>query len=167
MLYLNKINKILLSACTFLLFSCSQSFDVYADGHLEEISKTAGDVSVKMIVSKLSNNKNCKAKKSWRWGTERICPKNIVDRLEVKYKGKNVFVSLSAFSDLSNVRNLDIEYDKKETSSEYFVILSGGDAAFSYTAKLKFKGVTLQEKLVRHGEFPDKAWEKTIYGYNL
>jgi hypothetical protein len=45
--------------------------------------------------------------------------------------------------------------------------IHGGDAGTSYNVILKFDKGHLSEKIVRHGEFPDEAWELTKYGFNF
>jgi hypothetical protein len=85
--------------------------------------------------------------------------------LEVKVGGKPIFVPLSAFADLGNPRKVRIESRKEK--GRFAVILTGGDAATSYSATLEFRDNLLSERLVRHGEFPDQSWEKTLYKFNV
>ena len=81
----------------------------------------------------------------------------------VRSGNESVFIPLSAFADLGNPRDIRIEnYGGKS----FGIVLTGGDAATSYTAKLEFVNNLLAERTVRHGEFPEEAWEKTQYKFN-
>jgi hypothetical protein len=80
------------------------------------------------------------------------------------YLGVNrVFVPISAYSDLGNPRSSTIETADKG----FQIVVRGGDAATSYKATLVFEGGLLRSRKVVNGEFPDEAWEETIYSFNV
>ncbi|MEW6108482.1 MAG: hypothetical protein AB1632_04830 [Nitrospirota bacterium] len=85
--------------------------------------------------------------------------------MEVKVGGESIFIPLSAFADLGNPRSVNIESGKRK--NRFAVVLNGGDAATSYTARFDFRDNILSERVVRHGEFPDQSWEKTTYKFNI
>jgi hypothetical protein len=107
---------------------------------------------------------DCPSANSWRWGSEWECPQRRISALEVAFEKQAVFIPYSAFSDLGNPGSIQIERSAKDTS--YSIKIRGGDAATSYSAVLKFKSGLLLERIVRSGEFPSDAWEKTIYKFN-
>lgn len=130
-----------------------------------ELVAESGRISVRVTVTSSPESQTCNAATSWRWGAEGICPKSFVGALEVKLGGMPLFVPLSAFADLGNPRTVSIELHKEK--GRFAVVLTGGDAANSYSATLDFKDGHLNERVVRHGEFPEESWEKTIYKFNV
>lgn len=153
---------------TFLLIL--QIICPYAASMASEIPKNkelvaeTGQVSTRVFVSSFPESRPCKTASSWRWGAENSCPSTFVEALEVKVNDKLLFVPLSAFADLGNPRNVHIETRKEK--DRFAVVLTGGDAATSYSATLEFRDNFLSERMVRHGEFPSEAWEKTHYKFN-
>lgn len=130
----------------------------------KELVVESGGISVKVTVSPLPEFPPYNVPSSWRWGSENSCPRAFVGALEVKVMGMPVFVPLSAFADLGNPRDVRIE---SHNGNGFAVILTGGDAATSYTASLEFRDNLLSERMVRHGEFPDQSWERTLYKFNI
>lgn len=121
-------------------------------------------VLVKVSVSPYPSSQPCLAAASWRWGAENSCPKNTVTALEVKVDGVTVFVPVSGFLDLGNPKSVRIDPSKEDRTA---ITIVGGDAATSYAATLELRGHVLAERVVRHGEFPDESFERTIYGFNI
>lgn len=131
----------------------------------KELVAESGQVSVKVTVSSFLESRCCKAPSSWRWGSSNYCPRTFVSDWEVKVNGKSVFIPLSAFCDLGDP--LSVQIEARAAKSSFAVVLIGGDAGFSYSATLEFTNNLLSVRLVQHGEFPRKAWEKTIYKFNV
>lgn len=129
-----------------------------------ELSAASGQIGVKVLVAPLGESVRCRSALSWRWGAEGACPATVVGGVEVKVGPHAAFVPLSAFADLGNPRRVKIE--EREGKGRFAVILQGGDAAISYKAELEFRMDVLLERVVRHGEFPAEAWEKTTYKFN-
>lgn len=103
------------------------------------------------------------AKKGYRWGGEDLAPpRTVVYQLSVTESGDDVFVPLSAFADLGNPRTMEV----KATRRGFDLAITGGDAATSYRAALTFEQRNLVSRTVRHGEFPEVAWEETRYSFN-
>ncbi len=157
--------KMILYSVAIILLGSFSSFSAPAAVYDKEISTELGQVSVKVFVKSLPKSQPCDAASSWRWGAENACPRTIIGSVTIKAFGKSLFVPLSAFADLGNPRTVKIESRKEKES--FVVILAGGDAATSYSAMLEFRNNLLSERVVRHGEFPDEAWEKTIYKFNM
>jgi hypothetical protein len=124
-----------------------------------------GGVRLLVNVGQSRADEECRSANSWRWGVEQACPAKIISSITLEFRGKQVFVPYSAFSDLGNPASISVELDP--TGNKYSIKILGGDAATSYVALLKFKSDVLLEKIVRHGEFPDGAWEKTVYKFNI
>jgi hypothetical protein len=164
MWYPKKLAKLGISISVLTLVACHFPPQVKAGENIKKINKVKGKVTVRLVLLQPGKNYKCRAVESWRWGTERRCPKNVIDKLKIKYGRESAFVSFSAFSDLANFRSVSIETN--EDTSDFVVIIKGGDAATSYIARLNFRGKLLLERIVRHGEFPKNAWEKTIYKFN-
>lgn len=97
---------------------------------------------------------------SW-WGTEDSLPRTIISELSVTVDGRPTFVPLSSYADLADPREVQIQ----EQPSGFDVVISGSDAAGSYSAVLTFEDNALRQRLVRSGEFPDQRWEKTTYSF--
>jgi len=124
-----------------------------------------GPVRVSVSLENGRTTEDCPNARSWRWGSEQACPAQRISAIEVGYRKHSVFIPYSAFADLGNPTSLVIE--RGSASNTYSIKIVGGDAATSYSATLKFKAELLLEKIVRHGEFPESAWEKTLYNFNV
>jgi hypothetical protein len=151
----------------FLLLMILNDVHAAADGVLtndKELLVEREPVSVRVLVTFLPGTQPCKAASSWGWGAENTCPQSVIGALEIKVRGKAVYVPLSAFADLGNPRTVRIE--PREGKDRFAVILKGGDAATSYSAILVFQGNLLSERIVRSNEFPNDSWERTIYKFN-
>lgn len=97
-----------------------------------------------------------------RWGFESTIPKTLVSEIQVMVAKQKLFIPFSAYSDLANPVSYYLE-----TGAEIFqLIIKGGDAASSYKAELSFRNGQLWRRKVIHGEFPEEAWEETIYSFN-
>lgn len=133
-------------------------------GDEKELAAQDKYVSVKAKVSPYRSSEPCVAAASWRWGAENSCPKSTVSALEISVDGVAVFMPVSAFLDLGNPRSVRIDPSREGQS---LITIVGGDAATSYAATLQLGGHVLAERVVRHGEFPDESFEKTVYGFNF
>ena len=146
-----------------LLSSCTTQLQMKAQISLTELNAKSGKISVNATKSTFPESFECKAASSWRWGAENKCPGSYISSMVVNIDNNPVFIPLSAFADLGNPREVRIE---TYTEKRFAIILIGGDAATSYTARLYFSNGLLIERMVSHGEFPDDAWEKTRYKFN-
>jgi hypothetical protein len=88
-------------------------------------------------------------------------PETVLTLLQVSQNKKPVFVRLSAYSDLG-----DVKFASLEPTKEGFALhLHGGNTATSYDATFSFSNGYLSTRTVRAREFPDEAWEKTRYSF--
>lgn len=158
-----KIRKIVVA---LLLLGTSLAADAAMINLQTTDSATLADGAIKIIVKleKLPMLSTCLNASSWRWGSEQSCPNRLIASLEVEFQKQPVFIPYSAFADLGNPSSISIE--RRAKGKTYFIKIKGGESATSYSAVLKFKAGLLIEKIVRHGEFPDNAWEKTSYKFN-
>jgi len=151
----------------FILFYCltvsafAMSKQVEDSGKVVDVKTDR--VEVKLFLRDLAKGE-CNYINKWMWGTENTCPRNVAEKLSVKYLGESAYIPVSSYSDLSNVKEVVI--DKGREDSFYTIKISGGDAAFSYYSVLSFKGITMLSRAVHHGEFPEDSWEKTQYKFN-
>jgi len=159
-------NKRLLA---FVLFLALVSLDQVRAGGLEggqKFSKSIGNAEVTVVV-RTREGGICLNPKGWVWGSNQECPQKVIATLAVKVDKKTIFVPVSAYGDLADLRSIAI----KPTRNGFEVDIIGGDAGTSYDAILQFDrgstaGLTvLRTRIVRSGEFPDDAWEETRYHF--
>ena len=93
------------------------------------------------------------------WGIDGGIPHSRIDILKVKIDGEDVLLPHKYFSDLCNISKVVVF----EAEGNLKISIKGGDAAGSFTAEYLISNHTLQERIVRLGEFPDEVWEKIIF----
>ena len=159
----NKIAPVLFIIVIIVICSCSSYAQEKARVNHIELNTTLDQIKVYVTKSTYPDSMECKSASSWRWGAENKCPNFYISEMLVSRDDETIFIPLSAFADLGNPKDVKVESHSKDGFS---VVVIGGDAATSYTARLEFNKSVLVEKIVRHGEFPDEAWEKTKYKFN-
>ena len=88
-------------------------------------------------------------------------PQTVLTSIQISQNKKPVFVTLSAYSDLA-----DVKFASLEPTKEGFALhLRGGNTATSYDATFNFSHGYLSTRTVRGREFPDERWEKTRYSF--
>ena len=99
------------------------------------------------------------------WGSSffGVCPRNQVERLIVTFLGDNVYIPVSAYSDLSDVSRMSVILIG---SSMYVVYIKGGDASTSYEAFLHFEERTLTRRIAWLSIDPTNDKEETEYAYH-
>jgi len=99
-----------------------------------------------------------------RWGADKFSPNYIVETFSIEINGNKCHVPLSAFSDISNIKDLNLKKIKKGI----FISISGGDAALSFSADyLVEKGCYIRDRKIYSNEFPERTWEHTEYSFNM
>ena len=88
-------------------------------------------------------------------------PADFVSAIDIRDGSLDMFVPLSAYSDLGDVRRASLS----ESSHGFVLRLYGGDTATSYEAKLEFKNDFLARRTVSSNEFPDTSREVTRYWF--
>jgi hypothetical protein len=101
---------------------------------------------------------------SFVWGADGECSRVYIWGVRVIDGDNEVFVPLSAFSDLSNPHRLFITLGAK--SGEYSITIGGGDAGTGYTAIFVVKARELVSRKVFSNQFPTQAYETTTYVWN-
>lgn len=100
-------------------------------------------------------------REGFSWGADDIFPPtSVITSIKGRIIGAgDIFVPLSAYSDLADPFILSLE----NTPKGFRLVITGGDAGCSYAATLVFENIDIQRRKVVHGEFPDEAWEETVY----
>jgi hypothetical protein len=98
-----------------------------------------------------------------RWGIDGGFPRFYVEELTLTLGKLSVWIPRKFHTDLSHVHRASMQ----EQRGAVVLRLEGGDAAGSFAAEFRFRGGNFVERLVRHGEFPDEVWERTIYRHQL
>ena len=102
-----------------------------------------------------------------RWGARYGNSNNekIFSNMKVSYNNEQYCdVPLTAYCDIAN----PWEYQLYPIIDGFVLKIEGGygESGDSYIAKLTFKKGLLIRKEIKHGVFPDEAWEQTVYSYN-
>ena len=133
------------------------------DKEYTEISTEEDSVKASVIIRERSTGNCSHTPGDACWGDDSLCPRKQVERLIVTFQGKDVYIPVSAYSDLSNVNRMII---KLIADSMYVVYIDGGDAGVSYEAFLHFAGQTLTRRKVWSTIMTTDAMEETEYAYH-
>jgi hypothetical protein len=97
------------------------------------------------------------------WGADEVTrPKEIIKYIRVSSGAEKAHVPLSAYADLGDPRLASLS----ATGRGFSIKIKGGDAAGAYEVTLEFEDNTIVRRHVASGEFPDQAWEETVYTFN-
>jgi hypothetical protein len=94
------------------------------------------------------------------YGGEFSPPKEVVQRCEVRYRGRRVPIWRGTYSDLSEVNHIHFY---RNSRSEIVLKIEGGDAGNSYQAYLVFSKGELVRRRVESTAFPNNFYEETRY----
>lgn len=86
-------------------------------------------------------------------------PCSLVDSIQIAVNGKRVFVSRSAFSDLSDISRASIQVGNKILN----LIIDGGDGAESYIVRLEFNKNSVTRRTLASGLEPNRPVQVTRY----
>ena len=96
------------------------------------------------------------------WGGDvNELPQTVLISIHITQNRKALFVPLSAYSDLGDVKFASVDPTKKG----FTVHVHGGGTATGYDATFSFSQGFLTTRTVRNREFPDESWEKTQYSF--
>jgi hypothetical protein len=95
----------------------------------------------------------------WHGGCVSI-PKQVMRKLEVRYRNRVVPIARGAYCDLAEVNTIAFY---KNARGEVVLKIEGGDAHDSYRAYLVFRRGELVRRRVESGEFPKNFYEETRY----
>lgn len=139
---------------------------VQAKGNTEVSISLPNSVSVKASIVTVELPREYIYSDAFRWGGDNHQPpKFVVKEIKVARNGHEIFIPLSAFSDIGEPRHIKLEAVPK-SQSNFRLIIRGGDAGGSYSATLEFKDDDILLKRVASGEFPKVAWEEIHYSFN-
>jgi hypothetical protein len=93
-----------------------------------------------------------------RWGIDGGFPRSLCSLFEVEINGRNVDIPRKLHQDLSHLTRVEVS----EQAGDVVVLVQGGDAAGSFEARFVFREFEV-ERVVRAGESPNSAWERTTY----
>jgi hypothetical protein len=117
-------------------------------------------VRVALCLTKIENT--FPYKNSLLWGGDvGELPQQVVISIEVYDGDQIIFVPLSAYGDLGDVKLASLD----PTARGVALNLHGGAAATSYDAKLSFEGGYLVSRTVALREFPQQRREETNYSF--
>jgi hypothetical protein len=151
-------------AALLLSFACVAVSEELPQAGASTLTAVSGEVRVKVFVERVRNSPNCSLAVSWRWGGEGFCPGTVVGGIDVRVGEGKSFIPMSAFVDLGDPG--EVRIGAGDAEGRFAIVLHGGEASTSYEATLEFEGNLLRERIVRHGEFPSEAWERTTYKFN-
>lgn len=86
-------------------------------------------------------------------------PCSIVDSMRIEANGKKVFVSRSAFCDLSDITTASLSVRR----NDFALKIVGGDGAESYVATIRFNAESVTQRTVASGIAPNSPTQITIY----
>lgn len=125
------------------------------------VLKNETKVSVLVSVSVYLANDFMYSSPLW-WGAELSPPKTFIKEFIVRFGDNKSWVRLSAYSDLVNINNVDLNVMDKG----FNIAIDGGETATHYKAIIYFDndGFLLSRK-VYSPSFPGEVWEETKYSF--
>jgi hypothetical protein len=134
---------------------------VDADGRTE-LSLTRTDGAVRIVIMQTVVHDSYPYKDAILWGGDvGELPKTIVTSIQVRIGTEEIFIPLSAYSDLGNVKFASID----SADHGFTLRIHGGDGATSYDAALAFKRTYLISREVALREFPKERRDATSYSF--
>lgn len=82
-----------------------------------------------------------------------------VERLRITVNGRPLFVPVSSFFDLADLRNGQITFSGGHAN----LLLNGGDASESYSVKIQFNASRVLSRAVFSVSTPEEPLQETIY----
>lgn len=135
-------------------------YAVERDGSTKISFHRTPDIIINVVVEQTRINKNYPYKHALLWGGDvQKMPSSVLSMIKVIDGGKNIFVPLSAYCDLGDVKYLSLSF----VNNGFNINIHGGETASSYDVVMKFKYGYLVSRIVKLREFPDQRNEKTIY----
>jgi hypothetical protein len=135
---------------------------IRSEGSTELTCKAPSGSILRVEISQAKLDLSFPYKDALLWGGDvGELPQTILTSIQISQNKKEVFVTLSAYSDLG-----DVKFASLEPTKEGFALhLHGGNTAASYDATFSFSHGYLRTRTVRLREFPEERWEKTRYSF--
>jgi len=135
---------------------------VTAEGHTELTLVRPSGSAVRVVLSQTKLGDSYPYKDALLWGGDvGELPRTVLISIQVKDGDEIIFVPLSAYGDLGDVKWVSLD----RTAKGYVLHLHGGDTAASYDAALTFDRGYLVSRTVALREFREQRWEKTSYSF--
>lgn len=135
---------------------------VTTEGRTDLALRCSSGKPVRVIISQSKIRGRYSYKDALLWGGDvGDLPKTVLTSIKVSEGNETIFVPLSGYSDLGDVKSASLD-----TTAKGFVLhIHGGNTATAYDAVLIFdQGYLVSRKVVLR-EFPDQRWEKTTYSF--
>jgi hypothetical protein len=137
-------------------------FPLNTEGKTELSFKTAGGNVVQVTVNQIKLDTSYPYKGALFWGGDvGEPPQTVLSSVNVQEDNKTVFVPLSTYSDLGDVKAASF----KSTKAGFELTFHGGNTAASYDAYLTFEDGYLKSRIVRLRELPEERWDRTSYSF--
>lgn len=155
----------IISLVLMLILMCAAFVEAGEGNTFEKKIKLENGKTISINVVLTTKNEYLSNKNKIFWGSdEEFMPKSLIDNLIVYSNDKKILIPYSAFADLSNIMNVNINKD----NGGFFVLIEGGEAQYSrYLAYLYFDNEDfLLSRKICSTTFPEDVWEKTQYSFN-
>jgi len=151
------------------LFCCLFTSSVSAGDVLHSVNPTGrtefsfkdasgAPIAVSLTLLQLDNSYPYRDALLWGGDVGQL-PRSVVTGMQIQKNNKTIFIPLSAYSDLGDVKFVSFG----AMPHGFRVSLHGGNTATSYDATLFFDGLALIRREVRLRELPEESWERTLY----
>ena len=125
------------------------------------LTKPGADV-VRVSITQMKVGESFPYKDALLWGGDvDELPKFVLSSVKVQEGSEPIFVPLSVYSDLGDVKLASVN----ATKDGFVLNIHGGNTASGYDAKLIFSQRYLVSRMVRLREFPEERVEKTTYSF--
>lgn len=88
-------------------------------------------------------------------------PQTFLSSIQIVHNKKAVFIPISAYGDLGDVKFASLE----PTKDGFTLHLHGGNTATEYDVNMRFQHGYLRSRSVALRELPEERWEKTSYSF--
>jgi hypothetical protein len=166
MTLLRPLRALTLFACLVLPAVCTSAAGITQaikpDGRTDLALTRSGMKSVRVALwtAKIGNTFPYKDALLWGGDVDEL-PQQVVSSIEVHDGDQMIFVPLSAYGDLGDLKLGSLD----PTVGGFTLSLHGGNTATSYDVKLSFAEGYLVTRIVTLREFPQQRFEKTSYSF--
>lgn len=159
------LSTIFLSATIFASECRSSDITTFSNGIAKLESKYGN--STLIIEVRTQKFSNFPYRETLMWGGYLVEPHNshpkmFVASFTIEAGKKDIVLPLSAFADLADPYTISIE---KKSKNGFDIKLLGSETSEAYEALFHFEGDHLKLRKVKNLEFPDEAWEETVYSW--
>jgi hypothetical protein len=132
------------------------------NGQTELTLRKSSDDLVRISITQMKTGASAPYKGALLWGGDvDELPTCVLSSMVVHERDESIFVPLSAYGDLGDVKLGSVE----GTIGGFVIILHGGGTATGYDARLIFSRGYLVSRTVKSREFPKERNEMTTYSF--